>query len=204
MSDVITITPGAGSFTDPFGNVFTIDAANNDTADINGQPITPNGESSLTGALELDNGSVYGQDETTGQWYLLASKGTPGLWEWQPVSAPPDSTTVGSSDNFVLAPGGATTPALGNDQTSMVFVGNAGTDVTAASSDSTDSSQATSGVVTPDDFQQSSGNSFSTDNSQGPLPSTTPDGTGGTTLAFGTPDYTGLQGMTAIPTCQVS
>ena len=59
MSDVITIQPGAGSFTDTFGNVFTIDAGDNNTADINGQAITPNGESSKTGALQLNNGSVY-------------------------------------------------------------------------------------------------------------------------------------------------
>jgi hypothetical protein len=202
MSDVIIITPGAGSFTDPSGNVFTIDATNYDTAEINGQPITPNGESSLTGALELDNASVYGQDETTGQWYLLASKGTPGLWEWQPVSAPPDPATVASTDNFVLSSGGATTPALGSDQTAMAFVGNGSTDVTAANSASADSSQATSGLLTPDDFQQSSGGSLSADNSlQGSLPST-PDGSGGTMLTFGTSDYTGLSCVTAVPTPQ--
>ena len=84
MSDVIIIKP----FTDPSGNVFSINAGDNDTAYINGQPVTPNGESSNTGTMELSNSSVYGQDQNTGQWYLLASKGTPGLWEWQPVSAP--------------------------------------------------------------------------------------------------------------------
>jgi hypothetical protein len=34
---------------------------------------------------------VFGQDQTSGQWYLLASKGSPGLWEWQPVAAIPAS-----------------------------------------------------------------------------------------------------------------
>ena len=90
-SGVLTIQPGAGSFTDPSGNLSTINPADSDTAEINGQPITPNGESSNTGALELSNGNVYGQDQNSGQWYQLASKGTPGLWEWQPVSAVPAS-----------------------------------------------------------------------------------------------------------------
>jgi uncharacterized Zn-binding protein involved in type VI secretion len=88
-SGTLTIQPGGGSFTDPSGNIFMI--GGNDTADINGQPITPNGESSHTGVLELSNGSVYGQDANTGQWYQLASKGAPGLWEWQPVAAVPAS-----------------------------------------------------------------------------------------------------------------
>ncbi|MFZ0020636.1 MAG: hypothetical protein WAL10_25240 [Acetobacteraceae bacterium] len=148
MSDVITIQPGAGSFTDPSGNVFTINAGDNNTADINGQPITPDEGSSNTGALQLNNGSVYGQDQNSGQWYLLASKGSPGLWEWQPVSAPPDSTTVGSNGNFVLSSGDSTTTALGNDQPAMGFVGGSPPDATTASPSSTTLSQTTSGPIT--------------------------------------------------------
>ena len=34
MSDVITIQPGAGSFTDASGNVFPINANDSDTAEI--------------------------------------------------------------------------------------------------------------------------------------------------------------------------
>jgi uncharacterized Zn-binding protein involved in type VI secretion len=145
MSDVITIQPGSGSFTDASGNVFTINASDNNTAEINGQPVTPNGESTKTGALQLNNESVYAQDQTTGQWYLLGSKGTPGLWEWQAVSAPPDSTS--SSGNFVLPSGDSTTTALGNDQTPMVFVtGNNGS--TGGSSSNTSGPQAASGTLT--------------------------------------------------------
>ncbi len=152
MSDVITIQPGAGSFTDASGNVFTINANDSDTAEINGQPITPDGGSTNTGVLEQSNGSVYGQDQNTGQWYLMASKGTPGLWEWQPVSAPPDQTS--SNANFVLSSGNSTTAALGNDQTAMAFVGGG----------STNSSQAASGVLTiqpgAGSFTDPSGNLF--------------------------------------------
>jgi hypothetical protein len=197
MSDVIIIKPDAGSFTDPSGNVFSINAADNDTAYINGQPVTPNGESTNTGTMELSNGSVYGQDQNTGQWYLLASKGTPGLWEWQPVSAPPDAATAAPSANFVLSSGDATTGALGNDQVAMVFAGGGGSDVTAASPASTDSSQATIGVITPGDLQQSQGGSLPTDNSlQGSLPAV-PDGKAGTMLIH---DSAKLHGVTAIPT----
>ena len=145
MSDIITVQPGAGSFTDASGNVFTINANDTDTAEINGQPITPNGGSTNTGVLELDNGSVYAQGQNSGQWFLLGSKGTPGLWEWQPVSAPPDSTS--SSGNFVLSSGDSTTAALGNNQTAMVFVASS-PDATGASPSSTTSSQATSGPIT--------------------------------------------------------
>jgi hypothetical protein len=201
MSDVIIIKPDAGSFTDPSGNVFSINAADHNTANINGQPVTPNGESTNTGTMELANGSVFGQDQNTGQWYLLASKGTPGLWEWQPVSAPPDSTTVGSNENFVLSSGNAATTALGNDQAAMVFVGGGSSGVTAVSPSSTNSSQDTSGLLTPGDFQQSTGgSSLSTNNSlQGSLQAA-PDGTGGTMLTLGTCHSTDLHGVTAIPT----
>jgi hypothetical protein len=200
MSDVITITPGAGSFTDPSGNVYTIDAANYDTAEINGQPITPNGESTNTGAMELSNGSVYGQDQISGQWYLLAPKGTSGLWEWQPVSAPPGASTGTSSENFVLSPGGTTTAALGSDQAAIAFVGGGGSDVTGANPSVTNTSSATGGLLTPDDFRQSTSGSPSTaDPSQGTLQAT-PDATGGTMLAVGAWHSTDPQGVTAVPT----
>jgi uncharacterized Zn-binding protein involved in type VI secretion len=161
MSDVITIQPGSGSFTDASGNVFTINASDNDTAEVNGQPVTPDGESTKTGALQLNNDSVYGQDQTTGQWYLLASKGTPGLYEWQPVSAPPDSTS--SSGNFVLSAGNSMPTALGNDQIDMVFVAGSN-DATGGSSSNTSSPQAASGTLTIQpgggSFTDPSGNIF--------------------------------------------
>ena len=198
MSDVIMITPGAGSFVDAFGNVFSIDAANYDTADINGQPITPNGESSFTGALELSNGSVYGQDENSGQWYLLASKGTPGLWEWQPASPPPSPTVVGSSETIVLSPSDTTTAALGTDQAAMAFVGGGSSDATAASSSSTDSSQAANGLLAPADFPQSNGDSVWAGNSSRVPLQAAPDQTAGTMLSVGTWHITDYHGVTAI------
>ncbi len=192
---ISTINPGAGSFTDPSGNVFTI--GSNNTAEINGQPVTPNGESSNTGALELNSGNVYGQDQNTGQWYLLASKGAPGLWEWQPVSAPP-STAEGSSANIV--PSEAIPAALGND--TMGFVGGGGTDVPPASTSSpmtlssTDNSQAPLGL-TPRDFHHPNSGSLSADNPpQGSL-QPTPDETVGTMHAFGTWDSTHSHDMAA-------
>jgi hypothetical protein len=193
MSDVVTIQPGIGSFTDQFGNVYTINAADNNTADINGQPITPNGESTLTGAMELSNGSVYAQDQNSGQWYLMASKGTPGLWEWQPVSAPPGaSTTVGSSESSGASD--VTTAALGNDQAAMAFIGSGASDATAADSSSTSGSPVTA-LPTLGDFQQPTGASLSTDTSlQGSLQ---PDGTG-TTPAYGMWDGTDHPGVTPI------
>ncbi|HTI81371.1 MAG TPA: glycosyl hydrolase [Acetobacteraceae bacterium] len=77
------ITPGSGSFTDGAGNVYTIDSASN--ADRNGSPI-PNG--SGTGAMEYYNGTVYGQDARSGQWYALNQS------TWSAASAPPSPTSV--------------------------------------------------------------------------------------------------------------
>jgi hypothetical protein len=194
---ITTIHPGAGSFTDPSGNVFSI--GNNNTAEINGQPVTPNGESSNTGALELNSGNVYGQDHNTGQWYLLASKGAPGLWEWQPVSAPP-STAEGFSQNIV--PSDAISAALGNN--TMGFVGGGGTDVPPASTSSpmdlssTDNSQAPSGL-TPGDFHHAKSGSLSAEKPpQGPLSSH--DETKGTMHACGTWHSTPSHDVAAVPT----
>jgi hypothetical protein len=92
-SDAIPIaTPGNGSFTDGSGNVFNINPVN-DTAQINGQPITPNDGSTLTSVLAYDQGNVYAQDIRNGTWYEMQSKGSPGLYEWQPVT-PPDVATI--------------------------------------------------------------------------------------------------------------
>lgn len=78
------ITPGFGSFTDAAGNVYTLDSSGN--ADRNGSPI-PNG--SGTGAMEYYNGTVYGEDGKTGQWYTLNQD------TWSAASnAPPSPTSV--------------------------------------------------------------------------------------------------------------
>jgi len=76
MSDYIT--PGKGSMTDAAGNVYTIDAAGNGNE--NGKPMT---DSSNTGAMELYNRQVYGQDATSHNWY------TWNQTSWTAASAPP-------------------------------------------------------------------------------------------------------------------
>jgi hypothetical protein len=77
------ITPGSGSFTDAAGNVYTIDSAGN--ADRNGSAI-PGGTG--TGAMEYYNGTVYGQDGRSGQWYTLNQN------NWAASSAPPSPATA--------------------------------------------------------------------------------------------------------------
>ena len=92
-SDYIPVaTPGSGSFTDSSGNLFDINPVN-DTAQINGQPITPNGGSDNTVVLAYDQGNVYAQEAGDGTWFEMESKGSPGLYEWQPVT-PPDLTII--------------------------------------------------------------------------------------------------------------
>jgi hypothetical protein len=86
----VLITPGVGSFKDMAGNVYTVSTTGD--ADENGNLM--NGGTG-TGALELANGVIYGQDATNKQW-----------WSWnqttwtQAASAPP---TVS------VPPGGGTT-----------------------------------------------------------------------------------------------
>jgi hypothetical protein len=78
------ITPGSGSFNDAAGNVYTISSTGN--ADENGSAI-PDG--SNTGAMAYYNGTVYGQDASSGQWYTWNQN------TWTPTSsAPPATPTV--------------------------------------------------------------------------------------------------------------
>ena len=60
------ITPGSGSFTDASGNVYTLAAGG--VAEKNGSPIADFGG---TGKLVYYNGNVYGEDATTGRWYIF-------------------------------------------------------------------------------------------------------------------------------------
>jgi hypothetical protein len=62
----VTITPGSGSFTDMFGNVYTITP--DGVAEVNGAP-APGGAS--TDQMVYYNGFVYGQDAGTGAWFIL-------------------------------------------------------------------------------------------------------------------------------------
>ena len=93
------ITPGNGSFTGPTPDgttgVFSINPVH-DEADFNGQPVTSNGGSTGTGAMELSNNQVLAQDENSSQWFILQSKGSPGQWEWQFASPPPSPSSQSS------------------------------------------------------------------------------------------------------------
>jgi hypothetical protein len=86
----VLIKPGVGSFTDTAGNVYTLSATGD--ADENGQLM---GGGTGTGAMELANGVIYGQDAASLSWY------TWNQTAWTPSAAPPSTTTTG---------GGTTTP----------------------------------------------------------------------------------------------
>ncbi len=104
------VTPGNGSFAGPTPDnttgTYSIDP-NGDVADLNGQPITDG--SGGTGVLQLTNAQIVGQDEASGNWFLLASKGTPGLYEWQPTGAPgaPDAGTPTATGDQSGTPSGS-------------------------------------------------------------------------------------------------
>lgn len=86
------ITPGAGTLSDVNGDTFAINSTDNNTATINGEPITPNGESSQTGQMAVVDGSVYGQDENTLQWFqMVPGPGGERSWAWQPVESLPSA-----------------------------------------------------------------------------------------------------------------
>jgi hypothetical protein len=77
----VRITPGAGSFVDGSGNVYTLTGA--DVATENGAAMAGG---SGTGAMEYYNGTVYGQDLSSGAWYSWYGTG------WSAAAAPPTST----------------------------------------------------------------------------------------------------------------
>lgn len=81
----VVIVPGSGSFTDAAGNVYTID--DQDNAVENGKLI-PDG--SDTAEMELFNGTVYGQDAASGQWFVW------NQINWQAAPSDPDPPTGGS------------------------------------------------------------------------------------------------------------
>lgn len=96
------ITPGSGTFTDSSGNTYAIDT-NGNTATINGQPITPYGESTNTGQMAMTtdasgNSIVVGQDATTGQWFAMTQgPGGDRPYAWQPLASLPQ---VGQDPTF--------------------------------------------------------------------------------------------------------
>jgi hypothetical protein len=97
--------PGAGSFKDAQGNVYTIDANRN--ADENGRLM--NGGSG-TKALEDVNGLIYGQDAQTGAWYT---------WDQSKFIAapvpPPSNTSSGSSPTTITMTAAQTANATVNE-----------------------------------------------------------------------------------------
>ena len=91
LTVLVGILPSVGSFTDSAGNTYAIDP-NENTATINGQPITPNGESSNTSQMTMASGVVYGEDATTNQWFeMVPGPGGDRPWAWQPVAALPQA-----------------------------------------------------------------------------------------------------------------
>ena len=91
LTVLVGILPGVGSFTDSAGNTYAIDP-NENTATINGQPITPNGESTNTSQMTMVSGIVYGEDATTNQWFeMVSGPGADRPWAWQPVAALPQA-----------------------------------------------------------------------------------------------------------------
>ena len=121
------ITPGSGTFKDAAGNTYVVDSSNN--ADENGQPIPGGGG---TSAMAYFNGTVYGQDAGSGQWYTWNQAG------WTPAaSSMSDVTTAGtltknlsqtgtfaeSGDNFVLSSGNVVKATLGSGNDNVGFIG---------------------------------------------------------------------------------
>ena len=98
------ILPGSGTFQDATGNVYSIDSTGR--ALENGSPIAGG---SGTGAMEYYNGSIFGQDATSQQWYSWNQA------TWTPVAPPP---AVGSSP---AGSGGTPTSSPGPQPTSGAF-----------------------------------------------------------------------------------
>src|SRR3984885_3331537 len=90
----VLIKPGVGSFKDTAGNVYTV-AANGD-ADENGNLM--NGGTG-TGALELANGVIYGQDAAGKTWYTWNQT----TWT-QATSAPPAAVSVSTGGETTTPP----------------------------------------------------------------------------------------------------
>jgi len=78
-------TPGNGAFT-VGSDTYTVDAIKGDVASINGTPINDGayGTSQLT---QGSDGVIYGQDETSHQWFQLHGTGN-GSW-WEPLDSTP-------------------------------------------------------------------------------------------------------------------
>ena len=103
------ITPGSGTLSDINGDTLAINPTDNNTATINGQPITPNGESSETSQMVLVDGQTFGQDQNTLQWFeMIAGPGGERSWAWQPVASLPtgDQAPVATTRWETAAAGG--------------------------------------------------------------------------------------------------
>ena len=112
----LLITPGAGSFTDAVGNVYTLDANGNVVE--NGSPIYGG---SGTGAMELANGVVYAQDASSKSWYIWNQS------TFTASAAPPTVTGTGGGT------GGGTTASSpdfnGDGQSDILWQNDNGTPV---------------------------------------------------------------------------
>src|SRR5215472_12532110 len=98
----VLISPGNGTFTDASGNVYSISTAGD--AEENGKLMSGGNE---TVAMELANGTVYGQDVNTRQWFT---------WNqsfWTAASAPTSAAPAGGSATTTPTAGTTNAPATG-------------------------------------------------------------------------------------------
>jgi hypothetical protein len=82
------ITPGSGSFL-ANGRTYSIDANNGDVAPANGAPINQ-GAYQTSRLVQETDGNIYGQDQSSGQWFELMSGGNTSYW--QPLSSEPEAS----------------------------------------------------------------------------------------------------------------
>ena len=108
----VLISPGNGTFTDASGNVYSISPAGD--AEENGKLMSGGNE---TVAMELANGTVYGQDVNTRQWFT---------WNqsfWAAASAPTSAAPAGGSATTTPTAGTTNAPAPGTAATTAPGTG---------------------------------------------------------------------------------
>lgn len=87
------VVPGAGSFVDAAGNVYTLDAQDN--ALENGQPM--NGGAG-TGQMEYFNGNIFASDFSSGTWYEWSQNQNNWI---VPTIPPPANTATGQNPTTI-------------------------------------------------------------------------------------------------------
>jgi hypothetical protein len=109
------VTPGGGSFADAAGDLYAINANNGDVASVNGAPIN-NGAYQTSQLTQGSDGTIYGQDENSHQWFALMGSG--GDTWWQPLAFVPAAImSAGLSPATVANSPGANPCSSGVPQT---------------------------------------------------------------------------------------